>query len=126
MDATIKKFDEESEYYFDEGCYIIELSNSADNDQISIARARVEPGVTTKWHRLNGITEQYIILEGTGLVEVGNIKPQQVQLGDVVTIPSMEPQRITNNGDHDLIFLAICTPRFVKEAYVHITDNLSP
>jgi mannose-6-phosphate isomerase-like protein (cupin superfamily) len=35
----------------------------------------------------------------------------------VVLIPPSVRQRIANLGKEDLIFLAICTPRFRNEAY---------
>jgi len=84
---------------------------------VSIARARVKAGVTTKLHRLKGVVERYVILSGIGKVDVAGIEPQQVAAGDVVIIPSLCPQRITNIGTEDLVFLAICTPRFTKEIY---------
>jgi mannose-6-phosphate isomerase-like protein (cupin superfamily) len=118
MNPVIKKCDLSGEYYFAEGCFITELSNSTDDLQLSIARARVEPGKTTNWHCLQGVTERYVILEGTGRVEVGNLEPQLVNAGDVVIIPPEERQRITNIGDDDLIFLAICSPRFEESLYV--------
>jgi mannose-6-phosphate isomerase-like protein (cupin superfamily) len=105
------------EYLFDEGCHITEWWNSPGDGQASIARARVEPGVTTKLHRLNGVTERYVILEGKGRVEVGNLAPEEVGPGDVVVIPPGVSQRITNTGGVDLVFLAICTPRFTPAAY---------
>lgn len=33
------------------------------------------------------------------------------------------PQRIANLGDGDLVFLALCTPRFVSEAYQDAEDK---
>jgi hypothetical protein len=33
-------------------------------------------------------------------------------------IPANMPQRITNVGEVDLVFLALCNPRFVQSAYV--------
>ena len=118
MKPDIKKCDLSQEYYFAEGCFITELSNTADDPQVSIARARVEPGKTTKWHYLRGVTERYVILEGVGRVEVGNLEPQEVSVGDVVIIPPQERQRISNVGEDDLIFLAICSPRFDETIYV--------
>lgn len=110
-----------SEYYFDaEGCYITELSNSKADPELSIARARVRAGVTTSWHRLINTTERYCILSGSGVVEVGESTPRNVVPGDVVIIPPMERQRITNNGKEDLIFLAICTPRFETKNYEQV------
>ena len=109
MKPDIKKCDLSQEYYFPEGCFITELSNSTNDPQVSIARARVESGKTTKWHYLQGVTERYVILEGVGRVEVGNLEPRDVSAGDVVVIPPEEHQRISNIGEDDLIFLAICS-----------------
>ena len=117
MKETIKPLSLNNEFYTPEKCFIIELSNTANDPDASIARARVEPGITTHWHRLKGIIERYHILSGTGLVEVGQLPPQQLKAGDTVLIPAMCRQRITNNGTEDLLFLAICTPRFTHNAY---------
>lgn len=109
--------DAAAEYYFVEGCFITEWWNSPHDDEVSVARARVEPGVRTRLHRLKGTTERYLILEGQGRVEVGGLAPDIVCAGDVVVIPPATPQRIANIGDTDLVFLAICTPRFTPEIY---------
>jgi mannose-6-phosphate isomerase-like protein (cupin superfamily) len=110
----------DSEYYFEERCFITEWLNSPSDEEVSVAKARVEPGVTTRLHRLKDVTERYIILKGKGLVEVGELPPTKVGSGDVVLIPPGIPQRITNIADSDLIFLAVCTPRFTKDAYEDI------
>ena len=115
--------DSNKEFFISEGCYIIELSNRSDDPEASIARARVEPGVTTRWHRLRGTTERYLILEGTGRVEVGSHPARIVTAGDMVLIPPLCPQRITNIGQDDLIFLAVCTPRFVNEVYEDLENG---
>lgn len=107
----------DDEYYFEEGCFIIELHNTQDDPAVSVARARVEPGRTTRWHSLDGIHERYLMLEGSGTVEVGGEPPRPVVSGDAVLIPPGCRQRITNTGTRDLIFLAVCTPRFVPSAY---------
>jgi mannose-6-phosphate isomerase-like protein (cupin superfamily) len=105
------------EFFTSEGCFILELSNSADDPSVSIARARVAPGVTTRWHRVRDTVERYVILEGKGRVEVGEAAPREVGPGDVVLIPPACRQRIANTGERDLVFLAICSPRFRPEAY---------
>ncbi len=105
------------EFFFKEGCFITELLNSSADHEVSVARARVCPGKTTRWHRLAGITERYIILQGQGLIEIGSDHPQRVASGDTVYISPAIRQRITNIGKEDLIFLAVCTPRFVEDAY---------
>ena len=108
------------EFYISEGCFITEWLNTPDDPAVSIARARVPPGVTTRWHRLAGITERYVILEGRGRAYVGSGEAGDVGPGDVVSIPAACAQRIANTGAGDLVFLAVCTPRFVQEAYEEI------
>jgi mannose-6-phosphate isomerase-like protein (cupin superfamily) len=122
MKTAILTIDESREKLTEEQCSIIELSNTADDEAVSIARARVAPGVTTRWHRLQGIAERYVILEAGGLVEVADLPAQSVGPGDVVRIAPGQRQRIHNNSSKDLVFLAICTPRFRWEAYQDIDD----
>jgi mannose-6-phosphate isomerase-like protein (cupin superfamily) len=109
-----------SENFFPEGCFISELSNSPQDNQISIAKARVKSGVTTAWHYLIDTVERYVILSGRGEVEVGEIAVQSVAEGDVVLIPPLCKQRIKNCGENDLVFLAICSPRFEVKNYVQL------
>lgn len=120
MKAAIYKTHLEEEFDTPEKCFIVEVLNNANDPELSIARARVEPGVTTAWHYLRGTAERYYILEGSGRVEVGDLPPQQVGVGDIVLIPPDCPQRISNIGDHDLVFLAICTPRFHQKNYLNL------
>ncbi|MBL8250622.1 MAG: cupin domain-containing protein [Candidatus Competibacter sp.] len=110
------------EYFFAEGCFIAEWWNASADPDVSVARARVEPGVTTRWHRLRGTVERYLILEGRGRVEVGDNPPEPVGPGAVVLIPPGVRQRIANVGEGDLIFLAVCTPRFSPAAYDDIEE----
>jgi len=123
MKESIRRQNPGDEFYTAEGCYIIELSNSPDDPEVSIARARLEPGVTTRWHRLDEIVERYVILAGRGRVEIGSLPPTNVSVGDVVLIPQMCRQRISNIGVEDLVFLAICTPRYSDAAYEDINDK---
>ena len=62
----MRAMDLRTEFHTDEGCFITELSNIPEDADASIARARVTPGVTTRWHRLSGTTERYVILSGSG------------------------------------------------------------
>ncbi len=117
MKERILKSDPGREFLTEEGCFILELWNTADDPAVSMARARVSPWVTTRRHRLRGTVERYIILEGAGSVEVGSLAPQKVNAGDVVLIPAGCDQRITNIGGADLVFLAVCSPRFMNEVY---------
>ena len=120
--ARIRPYDPAAEYFIAEGCFITELSNAADDPDVSIARARVEPGQTTRWHLLRDTIERYVLLEGSGQVEVGDLPPQPMGPGDVVVIPAGVRQRIGNPGPRDLVFLAVCSPRFEESAYVDVDD----
>ncbi len=117
MDAKVIKAKPQSEYWSDERCHILEFSNTSDDAEVSIARARVEPGVTTKRHRVRGTIERYLIMEGRGTVHIEGLADQNVSPGDVVLIPAGAIQAIANSGDCDLVFLCICTPRFEWDNY---------
>ena len=120
MRSEVKQSRAALEFETDERCHITEIANDSGDEFVSIARARVEPGVTTAWHKLNGITERYIIVCGQGRVEIDNLEPADVLPGDVVRIPADKKQRICNSGQDDLVFFAVCTPPFKKSAYVNL------
>ena len=120
MEPKIHRAKESDEFYTEERCHILELCNSASDPGLSIARARVEPGVTTALHSVTDTVERYVILSGDGRVDVQGLTPEDVQANDTVVIPAGAAQRITNTGDTDLIFLAICTPRFEQRRYEHL------
>ena len=122
MRESVVRTESQREFWTDERCFILELSNSPDDEGASVARARVEPGITTALHRLNGVDERYIMIEGRGRVEVGGLSPTDVSPGDVVLIPRGTPQRISNTGKDDLVFLCVCTPRFRPECYEDLED----
>ncbi|NKN32532.1 cupin domain-containing protein [Marichromatium bheemlicum] len=122
MSAAIEihRPDPGAEYFFAEGCFILETWNRHDDPEVSIARARLTPGTTTRLHRLVATTERYLILQGSGHIALDDGTDRYVGPGDLVHIPAAAPQRITNSGETDLVFLAICTPRFRPEAYQDI------
>jgi mannose-6-phosphate isomerase-like protein (cupin superfamily) len=105
------------EFLTAERCFILETYNTSNDETLSIARARVPPDVTTALHTVEGTTERYIIAEGRGRVEVGEMPSAEVGPGDVVVIPPGTRQRIRNLGSTDLIFYCVCTPRFRAENY---------
>ena len=117
MNVKIISPDVHAEFFTPEDCWILEAWNNASDPAVSISRARVETGKTTKLHRLLGVTERYLIVKGTGIVCIGSLEPKAVGPGDIVIIPASEPQRIQNTGEIDLIFYCICSPRFTPECY---------
>ncbi|HKJ89643.1 MAG TPA: cupin domain-containing protein, partial [Oceanipulchritudo sp.] len=104
MQTEIRQPDPSREFFFKEGCHILEMWNDPSDPEVSIARARVAPGVKTRCHRLKGTTERYLILSGKGQVHIGGVPPTQVTPGSVVVIPPDTNQSILNHGPDDLIF----------------------
>lgn len=110
--------DESEEFPTEERCHILELLGNHSDADLSIARARVEPGVTTAWHRLAGTAETYYIVSGSGLMYIDEEEPFEVKASDLVAIPAGAAQRISNpDPDRDLVFLAICNPAFKDKNY---------
>ena len=107
-----------AEFSIRERCHVVELLGDAQVPGISIARCQVEPGVTTELHSLSGIDEVYVVLAGSGTMDDGRCAGQRVGVMDCVRIPAGYPQRVQNDGSEDLVFLAICTDRFVPECYI--------
>lgn len=118
MRAEIKRDRDAVEFATRERCYIKEVANDDGDEHLSVARARVAPGITTAWHKLEGITERYLIISGIGKVQVGNVLPVDVTAGDVVRIPAGVRQRIENSGAEDLLFYAVCSPPFHPDCYI--------
>ena len=126
MKKGIRRLNEHAESYTDERCHIVEISGKRDDPDMSIARARVEPGVTTELHSLD-IAERYLIMRGEGEMEYGtdivagendpDLERRSVNPGDVVLIPPRVAQRITNTGDEDLVFFCVCTPAWEEGVY---------
>jgi mannose-6-phosphate isomerase-like protein (cupin superfamily) len=104
------------EVWTGERCYITELVNDESWPEFSIARTRVEPGVTTQLHALS-VHEVYVIESGTGRMIVGDEAPFPVGPGDTVSIPKNVAQSIENTAADDLVFLCVCAPRFSRECY---------
>jgi mannose-6-phosphate isomerase-like protein (cupin superfamily) len=108
---------ESVEFLTPEGCWIVETWNDAGDAAVSVARARVQPGVTTKLHRLRGVVERYVIVSGNGFALIGGLEPARVGPGDVVIIPDGTSQQVVNDTAVDLIFYCICSPRFTPGCY---------
>ena len=117
MKVLIKRPVESDEFPTEERCHILELLNEVDDPSQSIARARVEPGVTTAWHQLKDTSEVYLILSGQGRVDLNEDESHELKAGELVRIPPNTPQRIENTGIEDLMFLCFCTPAFGDHCY---------
>ena len=109
-------FNPSPELLTSERCYLREYLNKADLPDVSVAGARVAPGVTTELHALS-VLEWYVIESGRGLMKLGDRELFAVGPGDTVEIPPGCNQQITNTGKNDLLFFCVCVPRFTPEYY---------
>lgn len=105
------------EFFTGERCHILEIWNDSRDPGISVARARVEPGVTTELHVLDGVAERYLVTQGTGEMELDGHVTGAVGPGDFVYIPAGIRQRVRNTGSGDLVFYCICTPAWREGVY---------
>jgi mannose-6-phosphate isomerase-like protein (cupin superfamily) len=78
----------------------------------SLAHAVVKTGKRSYKHKLQ-TSEVYYILEGSGLMHIGD-ESQEVAPGDTVYIPPGSAQYIENKGSADLKFICIVDPAWRK------------
>ena len=116
MESQIIRPDPDRESLTEERCSILEILNHPDLPALSLARARVEPGVRTANHALD-FDEVYYVLSGEGVMYFDGEQAGAVTAGDSVVIRRGVAQCIENTGSEDLVFLCICNPRFVETGY---------
>lgn len=88
----------------------------------SLAEARVPPGATTAGHYHPKTEEIYYILEGVGLMEIGEEK-RDIKPGDAIAIPPGAVHRITNTGQVELKFLCCCAPAYEHHDTVLVDEG---
>jgi mannose-6-phosphate isomerase-like protein (cupin superfamily) len=93
--------------------------NSPDQQNASLALARVEPCVTTKLPALDKLSETYTVRKGKEHAEV-NGKVYRLNWDESLMIPVDALQRITNDGPEDLEFYGLFTPSFLTTTYVNL------
>lgn len=77
----------------------------------SLAEARLPAGGRTTPHYHRQVEEIYYLLEGTGLMQIGQ-ETRVVGPGDAIAIPPGEIHQITNTGSETLRFLCCCAPAY--------------
>lgn len=87
--------------------------NSVIRNQ-TLAEARLPPGAATAAHHHIRTEEIYYILEGEGLMRIGD-ETRVVGVGDAIAIPPGAVHQITNIGATVLKFLCCCAPGYEHE-----------
>ena len=102
-----------------DGTFICELlhperENAKINMNCSLAHAILKPGESSHPHRLKESAEIYFILEGKGLMHIGE-EEAVLEPGQAVYIPPGEIQFIENISKNELKFLCIVSPPWSVE-----------
>ena len=83
-------------------------------ERMSIAEAEVQPGEATRLHRHPVAEEVYHVLDGAGVLELGDERIAVVP-GDIIHIPPNQAHRIEAKSETPLRFLCICQPAYRDE-----------
>ena len=67
--------------------------------------------------------ERNLAVDRAGKIKEKMLKGLGAKNADVVAIAAGAPQRITNVGTADLVFLCVCTPSFRKETYLNLKSE---
>jgi mannose-6-phosphate isomerase-like protein (cupin superfamily) len=91
-----------------------------DDSNHSLARIIIPPGNSSTLHYHKTSQETYFVLKGEGKMQV-NDKHFSLLPGQACWIETGEIHRIQNEGDMELVFLAICAPAWVPEDSFDVT-----
>jgi len=99
-----------------DGSTVRELLHPARHaiERMSVAEAEVAPGERTRLHRHPVTEEVYHVLDGAGVLQLGNQRIAVVP-GDIIRIAPNEPHRIEARSETPLRFLCICQPAYRDE-----------
>lgn len=89
---------------------LLAYRNSCIQNQ-SLAEARLPSGASTTGHHHVKTEEIYYVLEGEGVMQIGE-EQSQVRMGDAIAIPPGAFHQITNTGKTVLKFLCCCAPSY--------------
>lgn len=82
--------------------------------QCSLAEELLPPGKSVSPHHHEVLEEVYYILEGSGLMTVGE-ETREVGAGDAIYIPQNNRHTLTNTGAEMMRILLVCGPAFYFE-----------
>jgi mannose-6-phosphate isomerase-like protein (cupin superfamily) len=88
---------------------ILGRSFPGTTDRHSVAYIHLRPGKASQKHFHPVAEESYYILKGTAHLQIG-AEGASLSPGQVVLIPPGQVHQISNPGEEDLEFLAICVP----------------
>jgi mannose-6-phosphate isomerase-like protein (cupin superfamily) len=99
---------------------LLAYRNSCIRNQ-TLAEARLPVGGSTTPHHHIKTEEIYYVLEGHGLIRVGQ-ESAEVGPGDAIAIPPGVSHQITNTSQSQLRFLCCCAPGYEHEDTILDTE----
>jgi len=93
--------------------YLLVSEDTCGSKNLSITVVEMEPGGTQHVHS-HEPEQMYYIMEGSGLMTVGEER-RQVEAGECVFIPSFARHGLENTGGAVLRYLSAASPSFRKE-----------
>ncbi|AEF96922.1 cupin domain-containing protein [Methanotorris igneus] len=116
MKIIKSEYDKIKPYVTKDGSIIRELMHPSVHGDVkqSLAEAIVPVGSKTLLHKHHESEEIYYILEGKGLMTLGNEK-FEVKKGDTICIPPETPHKIENIGKVPLKILCCSFPPYSHE-----------
>ena len=112
----VKKIEEIEAFTGQEGTQIKQIFSPSETDnsiRYSIAHCTINPGNSSKPHTMK-TSEMYYIMQGNGVMHVGE-EQKQVKQNDAVFVPPMSKQFLENNGEIQLVALCIVDPAWNKK-----------
>jgi len=94
---------------------VLHPKNDGANFGYSLAHASLQPGQSSKSHRLYGRSETYILQSGMGKAYIDGTA-YDMEAGDTLFIPAGAEQYIENTGDDPLQFWCIVCPPWSAES----------
>jgi len=88
----------------------------------SLAKVSIPPGNASSKHFHNYSEESYLILSGEATLEI-NDDIYKLIPGEAVLIESSDVHQISNKGDQDLVFIAVCVPAWSPDDSFDIKEN---
>lgn len=82
--------------------------------QCSLAEEILLPGQEVTPHRHQTIEEIYYIVEGRGVMTVGD-EQKEVSAGDAIFIPRLHRHTLKNTGTEPIKLILVCGPAFFYE-----------
>ena len=101
---------EKGVYRSRDGVLILEIEKNSD---YSLAFGELVVGEKNKKHKIE-MQELYYIIQGQGKMIIED-KEQEIEKGDIITIPAKATQQMINSGSVSLKFLMIVNPPYAPE-----------